>query len=349
MMGANFYQNKIRNKSAFILVLIIGTIFVISNNAFTDSPSNVGKDKSTLTPTNIYGSDDKGKYLTDPLTWVRNGFNVLIYDLNFTIRAQLFDQNGSKMNDVISYSVPELGLRGNMYIFNPIHKCQKADIQRPLPFVRSDYEVIINAGSVRQAILVHFGATGCDKPGCHPVSPPEHVIEKQSTDNIKSRCNNCHNLALKIHPKHYKKVPNDVKGCNICHPHSGCLIGRDFKVAYMPHIMSNMTCIDCHGTLNDSIKGSFKIRSERGLPRCDDCHDDKEYSYPKGSLFKESYGHGGVACINCHAATHLASFMSIGANACARACHTTQSNDSKMGPDCGKCHNTSVAPHLVKR
>ncbi|MGA1842461.1 MAG: hypothetical protein ACMUIU_17740, partial [bacterium] len=94
---------------------------------------------------------------------------------------------------------------------------------------------------------------------------------------------------------------------------------------------------------------SFKMRAQRGLPRCDDCHKDKEYSYPKDISFKDSYGHGGVACVNCHAATHLASHTSIGYNACARACHTTQPYDSKMGPDCGKCHNSSVAPHLVKK
>ena len=269
MMGANFYQNQIRNKLSFILILIISTIFIISNNSFTDSPTSPGKDKPTLTPTNIYGADDKGKYLTDPLTWVRNGYNVLIYDLNFTIRAQVFDQNGFKMNDIISYAIPKLGLRGNMSIFNIIYKCQKATIQRPLIMSHSDYEVIIKASSVSQTILFHFGPTGCDNRGCHPIDPPKHVIEKQSINSKKSRCNNCHNLAIKIHTNHYNKVPNDVSGCHICHPYSGCLIGRDFKTTYKPHAMSNMNCIDCHGTLYDSIKGSFRIRGERGLPRCD--------------------------------------------------------------------------------
>ncbi len=349
MKSDNFYKNQMKNKLAFIYILIIGITIIISNNGFTVKLSNPGKNNITLNPTNIYGADDKGKYLTDPLTWVENGYNALIYNLNFVIRAQVFDQNGYKMSEVINYSIPKLGLKGNMSIFNTTHKCQKATLQRPLTMSHSSYEAIIYAGSANQTILIHFGPTGCDTHGCHPISPPKHVIEKQSTNNKKSRCNSCHDLAIKIHTKHYNKVPNNVRGCYICHPHSGCLIGRDFKIAYKPHNMSNLTCINCHGTLLDSTKGSFKIRSERGLPRCDDCHDGKEYSYPKGNLFKDSYGHGGVACINCHGASYLANFLSIGANSCASACHTTQSNDSKMGPDCGKCHNSSYAPHIVKR
>jgi len=337
----------IASRTLIRFAISISTILIILMNSFADSPEITGKDETSLIPTNIYGADDKGKYFADPVTWVRNGYNVLIYDLNFSVRAQLFDQNGYKMSNVISYAIPKLGISGNMSIFNTTHKCQKATIQKPQVMAHTEHKVIIKAGTASQTILVHIGPTGCDAYGCHPIVPPKHVIEKQTTDNVKSRCNNCHNLALKIHTKHYNKVTNEASGCNICHPHIGCLIGLDFKTTYNPHY--SMTCIDCHGSLYDSIKGSFRIKRERGLPRCDDCHDDKEYSYPKGNSFRDSYGHGGVACVNCHAATHLANHTTIGFNACARACHTTQPYDSKMGSDCGKCHNSSVAPHLVKR
>lgn len=346
-MDEHFYQDQIKKKVALILILILGSILNISINSIADQQGSPDKDETILIPTNIYGADDMGKYISDPVTWIRNGYNILIYDLSFSVRAQVFDQNGYKMSYIASYAVPELGLKGDMFIFNTKNKCQKAYIQRPHVITHNDFRVIIKIGKTSQTILVHVYPSGCDARGCHPVTPPRHVIEKQSTDCAKSRCNNCHDLALKIHTKHYKKVNDDASGCFICHPHRGCLIGLDFITTYKPHC--NMTCIECHGTLYDSIKGSFRIRSERGLPRCDDCHEDKKYSYPQESTFKESYGHGGVACVNCHAATHLANHTSIGYNKCARACHTTQPYESKMGPDCGKCHNSSVAPHFVKR
>jgi hypothetical protein len=346
-MDTNIYQNQIKKKIVLVLILILGSILNISTCSFADEQGNEVKETTILIPTNIYGADDKGKYITDPVTWIRNGYNILVYDLNFYIRAQVFDQNGNKIDYIADYALPELGLRGKMFIFNTKDKCQKAAIQRPHIIAYTDYEVIINAGKANQTILVHVFPAGCDARGCHPIVPPRHIIEKKPYDNVKSRCNNCHNHALKIHTTHYNKVANNVTGCYICHPHIGCSIGLTYETTYNPHY--NLTCVNCHGTLDDVMKGSFKMRAQRGLPRCDDCHEDKEYSYPKESTFKDSYGHGGVACVNCHAATHLASHTSIGYNACARACHTTQPYDSKMGPDCGKCHNSSVAPHLVKR
>jgi hypothetical protein len=234
-----------------------------------------------------------------------------------------------------------------MFLFNTLNKCQKAIIPRPQIMTHTDYKVIIRAGKTSQTLTVHVRPAGCDARGCHPVAPPRHVLEKQSIDFCTSRCDNCHSFALKIHTKHYNKVPHDASGCYVCHPHRGCLIGLDFEPTYKPHC--NMTCLDCHGTLSDSIKGAFKMRRQRGLPRCDDCHDDKEDVYPEKNTFKNSYGHGGVACINCHASTHLSVFTTIGFNACARYCHTTQPYDSKMGPNCAKCHNSSVSPHKVKK
>ena len=346
MLGNSFRDQK-KKQVAFVLILILCSLFIISKNTFADTPENAEKDKMPLIPTSIYGADDQGKYISDPANWVRNGYNVLIYEPFFSVRAQVFDQNGYKINHTVNYAVPKLGLTGEMFIFNPTHRCQKAVIQRPQVLTDNDYQVRIKAGRTRQRILVHVSPAGCDARGCHPIAPPRHVLEKQPTDFSHSRCNNCHSLAIKIHTKHYNKVSDDARGCNICHPHAGCLIGLDFKPTYDPH--RNITCIDCHGTLSDSIKGAFKIRRERGLPRCDDCHDDDAYSYPKGNSFKESYGHGGVACINCHASTHLANHTAIGSNACASDCHTTQPYDSKMGPDCGRCHHSSFAPHLVKR
>ena len=208
-----------------------------------------------------------------------------------------------------------------------------------------DYMVTINIGKAGKTIIAHCSPAGCDNPGCHMNAPPEHILQKQSHHPLKSRCNNCHNLALKIHPNHYRRVPHDANGCQVCHVNSSCLIGLRLKISYNPH---NKTCPDCHGTLNDSTKGLFRIRKQAGLPRCDNCHD-KEYSYPVRNSFKDSYGHGGVACINCHASTHLGNHTSIGYNACARACHTTQPYKKGMGVDCAKCHASSVAPHLVKK
>ncbi|MGA1870870.1 MAG: hypothetical protein ACMUJM_20225 [bacterium] len=336
-----------KNILSFIVTLTCGAALLITVNSYAQSPEGDEKKGTALNPTNLYGADEKGMFYSDPVTWIRNNYNILIFDSTYSIRAQVFDQNGYTMNETIHYDVPgRFRQRGNMVLFNSVYKCQRATVERPRAIFNSANRINIQAGGVRQTIIVHVAPIRCDSFECHPLNPPRHVLEKKSNDGVQSRCDRCHDLAIKIHPLHYKKVANDGTGCFKCHPQSGCQIGLNFEDAYNPH--RNKTCIDCHGTLYDSVNGSFRAKGQRGLPRCSNCHGE-EYAYLKENTFKDAYGHGGVACINCHSSTYLGNHTTIGYNSCATACHTTQPSDNKMGPDCGRCHNSSVAPHQVKR
>ncbi len=90
-----------------------------------------------------------------------------------------------------------------------------------------------------------------------------------------------------------------ITGCYKCHPgtNTRCLRGT----------MANdhgMVCQDCHGSMsnvaNTINQGRVPWVDE---PACRTCHT-ATYGEPVGQLFRNSRGHGGVLCSNCHNSPH---------------------------------------------
>lgn len=102
-------------------------------------------------------------------------------------------------------------------------------------------------------------------------------------------------LARAMHSKHADKVPQTTAGCYNCHPGPTTQCLRD--AMSQKH---GMTCIDCHGTMEDVAKNATPWLKE---PRCDTCHDGGEFDQ-NAALYRHSTGHGGVYCAACHDSPH---------------------------------------------
>lgn len=105
-------------------------------------------------------------------------------------------------------------------------------------------------------------------------------------------------LSRAMHSKHAEEagIPSTTAGCYLCHPgpQTKCLRG----VMSTEH---GMTCIDCHGTMNQVASNPSPWLIE---PRCDAaaCHGPK---YAQNNiLYRMSSDHGGVYCAACHDSPH---------------------------------------------
>lgn len=85
--------------------------------------------------------------------------------------------------------------------------------------------------------------------------------------------------------------------CYSCHPGQRAQCQRDH------HFSAGVQCIQCHGTMADV--GSPDRTPWVDEPRCADCHSRPGFEFePPGVLYRNAFGHGGVACFACHGSPH---------------------------------------------
>jgi hypothetical protein len=122
-------------------------------------------------------------------------------------------------------------------------------------------------------------------------------------------CANCHgsnalgmpgdlelpNLSNAMHSKHAGIVPDTIDGCYNCHPGPQTKCLRD--------VMSQrgLTCVDCHGTMEQVAQNDNPWLSE---PRCDSAACHGSAFAQDQALYRHSTGHGGLFCEACHDSTH---------------------------------------------
>jgi len=109
-------------------------------------------------------------------------------------------------------------------------------------------------------------------------------------------------FSFRIHDQHkfLDETMPGLAGCQMCHPgpQANCLRGT-MATDY------GMICQDCHGDLQQ-VSGSIEHQGRvpwEEEPACRDCHT-AQYGEPVGQLYRNSTGHGGVACIACHGSPH---------------------------------------------
>lgn len=86
--------------------------------------------------------------------------------------------------------------------------------------------------------------------------------------------------------------------CYACHPGIRTQCQRDV------HLGEGLQCMDCHGTMSD-VGNPARNPWVSDLPRCSDCHNRAGFEFEQpGKLYKDSVGHGGVACAACHGSPH---------------------------------------------
>ncbi len=118
-------------------------------------------------------------------------------------------------------------------------------------------------------------------------------------------------LSVAMHRGHAPRMMDVVasvpKGiaCYACHP------GPDTQCLRDTHAQRQIFCANCHApkamdVMSEMLAvGDPARRPWMDMPRCDNCHHRPGYQYEQpGMLFKNSVGHGGLACEACHNSTH---------------------------------------------
>lgn len=108
-------------------------------------------------------------------------------------------------------------------------------------------------------------------------------------------------FSLRIHEKHQfidERIPG-MAGCYMCHPGANVQCSRGTMATDY-----GMICQDCHGNMAN-VKNTIENGRIPWLeePACRTCHTTI-YGEPVGQLFRNSRGHGGVLCSNCHNSPH---------------------------------------------
>jgi hypothetical protein len=201
---------------------------------------------------------------------------------------------------------------------------------------------------------------GCVQSGCHAsVSailnghPREAGFDPTQTPILCAKCHadpalgttgiaDAGYFSFRMHDQH-KFMDQGTGGtalCYKCHPgpQTRCLRGAMSE-------RHGLTCQDCHGNMSamaSSIElGRVPWASE---PRCANCHLPA-YAENPGTLFRNSFGHGGVACEGCHNSTH--------ADLPSREARDNANNIALQGHagslgDCKVCHGVTpggAGPH----
>lgn len=88
-----------------------------------------------------------------------------------------------------------------------------------------------------------------------------------------------------------------VENCYACHPGVRTQCQRDI------HLSNGITCTQCHGGMEAVANPARTPWVDE--PRCADCHTRAGFEFEQpGMLFRDSRGHGGVACYACHGSPH---------------------------------------------
>lgn len=151
------------------------------------------------------------------------------------------------------------------------------------------------------------------------------------------------------HAPRMAALPNLKNNCYACHPGIQNECQRDV------HAARGMVCTDCHGDMAAVAEPARRPWVDE--PRCATCHESRRPGFDfeePGRLFKDSRGHGDVACAACHGPQHATGpATTIADNAQAvqwqgkagviskcTVCHTTQpsqpffhSRDDDQGDD----------------
>jgi len=101
------------------------------------------------------------------------------------------------------------------------------------------------------------------------------------------------------HAPRMSQLPKLRNACYACHPGIQNECQRDV------HATRGLGCVDCHGDMQTVAQVTRRPWVDE--PRCVTCHQSRKPDFDfeePGQLFKDSRGHGDVACAACHGPQH---------------------------------------------
>ena len=233
--------------------------------------------------------------------------------------------------------------------------------EKPFQTFRIEAKQNGNMVAFTENVIPVSNEIGCVQSGCHSSEQSiknEHPGVTGFQQNSPELCARCHasnalgtvgdpeakSFSYRIHEKHKDIQPvNSINTCYKCHPGPNTQCFRDIMKS------NNMTCQDCHGTMN-TIASTINSGRRPWLdePKCGSsgCHGSN-YAEEPNKLYRDSKGHGGLYCSSCHGSPHA-------------VYPTTQPNDNLQSirvqghvgaiDDCMVCHSSpppGPGPHGI--
>jgi hypothetical protein len=126
--------------------------------------------------------------------------------------------------------------------------------------------------------------------GCH-ADPALGAPGQPGISSFSSAMHTAHATRLHLLPSDFDN------SCYACHPGQRAQCQRDV------HFANGVNCVDCHGSMADV--GAPTRTPWVDEPRCVTCHARPGFEFEQpGTLYRNSFGHGGVACFACHGSPH---------------------------------------------
>lgn len=276
----------------------------------------------------IFSSGRSSVFYVDPVRWTKAGYSPNISSREVILKAQAVNLHGYKMAGEFDYKIGNES--GVMVALDPENFIYQKTLK--LPSGEHEYRITHKGLTVSGKLIIE--PFKCDT--CHQ-KPPGHIADPPKW----GKCNTCHNLGVKVHRHAVEKAKISQDNCTICHSQ------REYENDI--HETKGLWCVDCHGSLRESLSGRFRITGQAGKPNCSECHD-KKYGTNR-NIFGDSLGHGGMLCLNCHNSAHRTMkpvHLGDAINNNCSGCHSTQPDRPKKGRTCGNCHKTGWDPHLVE-
>jgi hypothetical protein len=137
-----------------------------------------------------------------------------------------------------------------------------------------------------------------------------------------------------IHASH----ANRNASCYDCHPGASTKCNRSIA-----HTDAIGACTNCHGSMANvaatiKVKGRLPWSNE---PTCTQCHTNVPGTDTNGALFRDSAGHGQMACVACHNSPHAMLPSNVAGDSYSAVYYQGKEAAEKTIGSCGACHSSN--------
>src|SRR5659263_46341 len=139
-------------------------------------------------------------------------------------------------------------------------------------------------------------------------------------------------LSEAIHGYHADKGAS----CYDCHPGQTTKCNRSIK-----HTAADGNCVTCHGTMAQVASSTSTRVPWANEPSCSTCHNEATDVGSTSALYRESKGHGNMACTSCHGSPHAMVPSSKDVDNYQAMQYQPYSTSPKTLGSCGTCHDSS--------
>lgn len=252
----------------------------------------------------------------------------------------------------------EMAVSGNQFVIEGVPVVPVTDNDTWNPYQVAEITVVDQTGNTlitTRATVPTSDEINC--AGCHGDNAFEDILTKHDSHNGTNLLGNQPVLCASCHPSPALGTPGTgqkylseaIHGfhatteatCYNCHPGQNTKCNRSLK-----HTSDNGNCTTCHGELAEvgsSITNNGRVPWVNE-PKCASCHTGVDGVDTGNDLYRNSEGHGNLACPACHGSPHTMFPSSEATDNYQPLQYQDFTGKVKTIGSCGICHDNSRGP-----